>query len=122
MSVAQLESELASLNWAELEALEAALRREKGRRGAGVAGTQEAALYAIVNEPLPGGEELTGLRRKRDDRTLSDEEHSRLIALENEREMIWARKLRAVGELADLHGEDFQALFNKLGLNLRTES
>lgn len=98
------------------------MRREKGRRSRLVATSEEARLYAVINEPLPGGNELPALRLKCDEHTLSEDEHARLMALENEREIVWARKLRAVRELAELQGEDFQVLFNKLGLNLRTES
>ena len=49
------------------------------------------------------------------------EEHERLVALENEMEIVWADKLRAVGELADLRGEKFDALYQQLGLPLRAE-
>ncbi len=119
MSAAQLESELPTLDVTELDALEAALRREKLRRSGRVSSASETRLYSIINEALPGEDDLRALRLKLDQRTLTEEEQARLVALENEREVAWARKLRAVSELADLRGEEFEALYQRLGLNLR---
>jgi hypothetical protein len=121
MSATQLELELPTLDATELDALEAALRREKLRRSGRVLSAEETRLYSIINESLPGEDDLRALRLKLDERTLTEEEQARLVALENEREVAWARKLRAVSELADLRGEEFEALYQRLGLNLRVE-
>ena len=82
---------------------------------------QETQLFSIINEALPGINELPPLRHKRDELTLTEEEHAKLIELEDEREVAWARKLQAVSDLADLRGEDFQTLYQRLELTLRGE-
>jgi hypothetical protein len=122
MSVAQLEAELTSLNGAELDALEVALRREKSRRQRGTLSVEETRMLTIINEALPGGSELHSLRLRRDEQSLSETDQVRLVALEDEREIAWARKLRAVSDLADLRGTNFDKLYHELGLALRTEA
>lgn len=122
MSVAQIERELSTLDGAELDALETALRREKGRRNGNILSAQETRLFQIINQPLPGGDELRLLREKREAYSLTENELARLIALENEREVAWAHKLRAVSELAQARGQEFEALYQQLGLALRSEA
>lgn len=122
MSVAQLEAELTTFDGAELDALEMALRREKLRRCGHVLSAAETRLFEIINEPLPAESELSALRLKRDERTLTEIEQAHLIEMENEREIVWARKLRAVAELADLRGVKFETLYQQLGLAPRTAS
>ena len=122
MSVAQIERELSTLDTTELDALETALRREKGRRNGNVLSAQETRLFEIINQPLPGGDDLRLLREKRAVHSLAEDELTRLIALENEREVAWACKLQAVAELAQARGQEFEALYQQLGLALRGES
>jgi hypothetical protein len=122
MSISQLEAELTTLQSAEFDALEAAFRRERVRRNGHTLSEQETRLFAIINEPLPGIEELPPLRLKRDELTLTEKEHAKLIELEDAREIAWAHKLQAVSDLADVRGEDFQRLYKSLELTLRNES
>ena len=122
MSVAQIEAELETLSLEELRAVEVAARRQQGQRTGGVLSGPETRLFSTINEPLPGGDELQDLRLRRETHSLTEDELARLIELENEREVIWARKLRAVSDLADLRGQDFESLYRQLGLTLRSES
>ena len=121
MSVAQILEEVKSYSIDELESLEQSLRRERLQRLSGVLSAEETRLFAVINEPLPGGEELRLLRCKREEGSLG-EDLERLLELENAREIAWARKLKAVAELARERGQDFEALYQQLGLALRGES
>ncbi len=122
MSVAQIERELETLSLDELRAVEAAARRNQSRYHSNVLDNVETRLIEEINQPLPGGERLLELRVKRETRTLTDEELTELIQLDDEREVVWARKLRAVSELADYRGAVFDALYHQLGLHLRAEA
>lgn len=122
MSVAQIEAELENLSLEELRIVEEAARRRQLRYRSSVLDGAETRLFKIINEPLPGGERLLELRAKREARTLSEAELAELIQIDDLREEIWARKLRAVAELADYRGVDFDALYRGLELHLRTEA
>lgn len=121
MSVAQILEEAKTYSIAELESLEHSLRLERLRRRSDVLSGEETHLFGIINQPLPGGDELRSLRQKREDFSLGEDELVRLISLESEREIAWARKLKAVTELARLRGQEFEALYAQLGLALRSE-
>lgn len=82
---------------------------------------EETRFFETINEPLPGGQELVLLRSKREAYSLTEEEQRRLVDLEHQREVTWARKLKAVSQLADLRGQDFESLYQQLGLTLRSE-
>lgn len=122
MSLAQILEEVKTYPTPALESLEQSLRIERLRRAGRVLSAEETRLFSIINEPLPDAETLRILRAKRDEGTLSAHEQEQLIKLENQREIVWAGKLRAVAELADLRGEEFDALYQKLGLALRVEN
>lgn len=122
MSVAQIERELETLSLEELRAVEMAARRNQTRHHSNVLDGVETRLFEEINQLLPGGERLVELRGKREARTLADEELAELIQLDDEREVVWARKLRAVSELADHRGADFDALYRQLELHLRAEA
>ena len=122
MSLAQILEEVKAFPTHEIEELEHSLRLERLQRAGRVLNVPETRLLSVINEPLPAAAELRELRIKREENTLESREHERLMALENEREIVWAEKLRAVGELADLRGEDFDTLYQKLGLSLRVEA
>lgn len=119
MSLAQILEEVRTFPTSDLESLEHSLRMERLRRTGRVLDTQETRLFAVINEPLPAVEMVRALRHKRQERTLTDEEQTHLVELENKTELAWADKLRAVAELADLRGEGFDELYQKLGLTLR---
>ena len=122
MSVAQIEAELETLSLDDLRAIEAAARRQQARYHSNVLDGVETRLLEEINQPLPGGERLSELRGKREAHTLTDEELAELIQLDDTREVIWARKLGAVSELADYRGADFDALYRQLELHLRAEA
>jgi len=121
MSVAQILEESKTFSIPELESLEQSLRLERLRRTRSVLSAEETRLFETINEPLPNGEELLLLRSKREDFSLTEEERARLVDLEHQRETAWARKLKAVSQLADLRGQDFESLYQQLGLALRSE-
>ena len=119
MSLAQILEEVRTFPTSDLESLEHSLRMERLRRAGRVLNAQETRLFAIINEPLPAAETVRALRHKREERSLTEEEQTQLVELENKTEVAWAGKLRAVAELADLRGEEFDELYQKLGLTLR---
>lgn len=122
MSVAQIEAELDGLSLEELRVVEATARRKQRRQHPYVLDGVETRLFEVINEPLPGGERLLELRAKREAHSLTPEELEELTRLDDEREEVWGRKLRAVAELADYRGVDFDALYRQLELHLRTET
>ena len=122
MSTAQILEELKSYPTSEIEALEHELRLERLRRTRRGLSARETRLFEIINEPLPGGEGLLGLRAKREAGTLLPDELETLIRLDDEREAVWTRKLKAVAELADYRGVAFDDLYRQLELNLRADA
>lgn len=122
MSTAQILEEIKSYPTSELESLERELRLERLRRTRRGLSSQETRLFEIINEPLPGGEGLLQLRAKREAGTLSPDELETLIRLDDEREEVWARKLKAVAELANYRGVAFDDLYRQLELNLRADA
>jgi len=122
MSVAQILEESKTFSVPELESLEQSLRLERLRRTRNVLSAEETRLFEVINQPLPGSQRLPELRAKRDSHTLSPDELDELIRLDDEREEVWARKLRAVADLADYRGVEFDTLYRQLELHLRTEA
>lgn len=122
MSVTQILEESKTFSVPELESLEQSFRLERLRRTRNVLSVEETRLFEVINEPLPGGQRLPELRAKRDAHALLPDELDELIRLDDERERVWARKLRAVADLADGRGEEFDALYRQLELHLRTEA
>ena len=122
MSTAQILEEIKSYPTPELESLEHELRLERLRRTRRGLSARETQLFEIINEPLPGGEGLLELRAKREAGTLATDELEALIRLDDARETVWARKLKAVAELADYRGVAFDDLYRQLELNLRTDA
>ena len=122
MSTAQILEEIKSYPTDELETLEHELRLERLRRTRCGLSARETQLFEIINEPLPGGEHLLELRAKREAGALSPDELETLIQLDDEREEVWARKLKAVTELADYRGVAFDDLYRQLELNLCTDA
>lgn len=121
MSVAQIEAELETLSLGELRAIEAAARRHQERRNPHRLDAIESQLLRTINEPLPGGERLLELRAEREAHTLAPDELDELIRLDDEREVVWARKLKAVSDLAAHRGVEFETLYRQLELHLRSE-
>ncbi len=114
MSVAQLERELTTLDETELEALEAALRREKGRRKGHVLSAQETLLFEIINQPMPEAERFRQLEPSWEAGTLSESERAELLQIVEEREEVNARRVAAVLELAQLRGVAFDSLWRQI--------
>lgn len=122
MSTAQILEEIKSYPTSEIETLEHELRLERLRRTRRGLSAQETRLFEIINEPLPGGELLPELRAKRETHTLISDELNELIRLDDAREEVWARKLKAVADLADYRGVGFDELYRQLELNLRADA
>lgn len=79
-------------------------------------------LLEIINEPLPGGKQLNELRAKREAHTLTTDELDELIRIDDAREDLWARKLKAVADLAEYRGVEFDSLYRQLRLDLRVDA
>ena len=116
MLVAQLERELTTLNETELDALEVALRREKGRRKGRVhvLSLEETQLFEIINQPMPGAERFRQLEPLWKAGTLSEPERAELLQIIEEREEVNARRVEAVMNLARLRGVSFDSLWRQI--------
>ncbi len=120
MSAAQLLEEVKSFSGEEIESLEGVIRLEKLRRAGIIASPEETQLLGLINKPLSHSIRYYQLRGKLSEETLTEEAHAELIRLSDEREIEWAQKLEAVSRLAALRGEDFQTLYDKLGIQNTT--
>ena len=114
MSLAQIEAELDTLSLEELRAVETAARRKQWRQRPHVLSGEETRLFSIINEPMPGAERFHQLEPAWEAGTLSDEERAELLGIVEAREVINARRLNAVIQLAELRGEPFDALWRKI--------
>jgi hypothetical protein len=114
-----------SMSEEELAQIERIVQAERRRRhitaNAGVLSATESRLFSIINDPLPETDELLVLRADLENETLTEAGQLRLMELEDELESVWAEKLRAVSELADFRGVDFDKLYEDLQLNLRAK-
>jgi hypothetical protein len=113
MSTAQLELELPTLNSTELDALEAALRREKLRRSGRILSAEETRLFETINQPAPGAERFRQLETAWQAGALSEAERAELLEIVEAREELNARRVEAVMELAKLRGVPFTALWRQ---------
>ena len=79
---------------------------------------EEAALLEQINQGLPEAvwERYRALKLKRDDETLTPEEHAELIALTDEIEGWNVRRLAIVAELAKRRGVRLPEMMAQLGL------
>ena len=114
MSVAQIERELVSLDETELQSLEDALRREKGRRSGRVLGAVESRLFEVINQPMPGSERFRQLEPSWEAGTLSEDERAELLAIVEQREEQNVVRVEAVMELARIRGVEFKSLWRQI--------
>jgi hypothetical protein len=79
---------------------------------------EEAVLLQKINQRLPATtwERYRSLKGKRDEETLTPEEHAELIALTDEIEGWNVRRLELVAELAKLRGVRLPEMMKELGL------
>lgn len=79
---------------------------------------EEAELLQKINQGLPGAtwERYQALKLKRDDETLTPEEHAELIALTDAIEGWNVQRLEIVSQLAKLRGVQLPEMMKELGL------
>ena len=79
---------------------------------------RESELLLIINRHLTAQQrrEIEELTDKMEYDSITDDEHERLIALSDESERMYAERLRAMLELAELRGISFDELLEQLGI------
>ncbi len=90
----------------------------RARREAALLSADESLLLERINRGQDTARRLRyeALLARRDDGTLTDDEHAELIALSDEREGLDADRIAAVAELARLRGVSLGAMVSALGL------
>lgn len=114
MSLAQILEEVKSFPLSDIQVLEQSLRLERLQRAGTIASPAEAQLLARINALMPQTERFLELRTKHQDDDLSDDERAELVQISDAREEANAARAEAVMELANLQGQPFKELWNKM--------
>jgi hypothetical protein len=90
----------------------------RAKRNAGSLPTDETDLLLKINQGLPEKQldRYVQLTRKRDDETLTPEEHTELLGLTDQVEQHDANRVQALAELAALRKTTLVELMNALGI------
>lgn len=88
------------------------------QRKASVLSVEEAQLLDKINQAIPVTlqERYQRLRTKREDESLTSQEHSQLIELSKQVEQLGAERLEALATLAQLRRVSLSELMSQLGL------
>ena len=88
------------------------------QRKASVLSVEEAQLLAKINQAIPATlqEQYQRLRTKREEESLTSQEHSQLIELSKQIEQLSAERLEALATLAQLRQVSLSELMSQLGL------
>ena len=102
----------------ELEQFVSQLLTLRAHRQAPCLSRSETELLQRINHPLPDTlrSRYAELIAKRDERTLTPEEHAELLRLTDESEIAETGGVRAIRELAELRKTSFDAIFQELGI------
>lgn len=113
-----IKKEASLLSKQEIKAVIQALRAAMVERELPHLSAAEAALLGRINEGLSPEDHirLQGLEEKRRSETLTAGEHEELIALLENLELINARRIESLNELAFLKGTTLRKLIKQLGL------
>ena len=127
MSILKVEVQLSSeellkaveqLNLSELEQFVSQVIVLKAQRKATRLPQTEAELLLKINQGIPDNlqKDYEELKVKREEETLTDDEHQRLLQLTEEIEKIQAQRIENLAELARLRGVSLTALMENLGI------
>lgn len=118
MSVDELIKAANQLDETELELFLQQIVTLRTQRKASVLPDEEALLLEKINRTIPTDlqERYQKLKIKREDESLTSQEHSQLIELSKQAEQLGAERLEALAMLAQLRGVSLPNLMSQLGL------
>jgi len=109
-----------SLSPAELDRFADEVAALRARLRAPMLSADESALFSIINQALPEDERqrLAELAERRSNETLTPGEHSELLELQHQLEVLHAARMKALADLAQLRGVTLTALMEQLCISL----
>ena len=118
MSVDELIKAANQLNESDLNRFLQQVVTIRTQRKASVLSVEEAQLLAKINQAIPATlqEQYQRLRTKREEESLTNQEHSQLIELSKQIEQLSAERLEALATLAQLRQVSLSELMSQLGL------
>ena len=118
MSVDELVEAANQLNESDLNRFLQQVVTLRTQRKASVLSVEEAQLLAKINQAIPATlqEQYQRLRTKREEESLTSQEHSQLIELSKQIEQLSAERLEALATLAQLRQVSLSELMSQLGL------
>ena len=118
MSVDELIKAANQLNESDLNRFLQQVVTLRTQRKASVLSVEEAQLLAKINQAIPATlqEQYQRLRTKREEESLTSQEHSQLIELSKQIEQMSAERLEALATLAQLRQVSLSELMSQLGL------
>ena len=118
MSVDELVKAANQLNESDLNRFLQQVVTLRTQRKASVLSVEEAQLLAKINQAIPATlqEQYQRLRTKREEESLTSQEHSQLIELSKQIEQLSAERLEALATLAQLRQVSLSELMSQLGL------
>jgi len=118
MSVDELIKAANQLNESDLNRFLQQVVTLRTQRKASVLSVEEAQLLAKINQAIPATlqEQYQRLRTKREEESLTSQEHSQLIELSKQIEQLSAERLEALATLAQLRQVSLSELMSQLGL------
>ena len=119
LSTEQIISALSHLSLPELEEVFDHLLALQAERKAPHLSASESALLLRINQGLPSElrDRIAGLRAKREDDSITDEEYDELTRLTDQAEQLHAERMAALSELATLRGVRLPVLIDQLGIH-----
>lgn len=101
---------------AELDRFVGAVLAIRARQAAGARSVGESALFERINDAIPAeaSMRLAVLREHRDDEALTENERRELVDLEDQREILGARRMDALAHLAALRGTTLENVYRQL--------
>ena len=119
MSIEELLDSAAQLDTPELEHLVSEVRALLAKRRAPHLSRDEAALLQKINQGLPPDvqQQYDTLIEKRQEETLTSDEHLELITLNDQIEEADAERVQALAALAHLRNVSITALMEELGIH-----
>jgi hypothetical protein len=118
MSVDELLRAVDNLSEPEFDKLVDRVLWLKAKRKTQLLNPAETKLLLEINQGIPAElyQSYQALRAKRDDETLTDDEYTKLIELSNQMEMLSAKRLAALAQLADIRQISLLQLMDDLGI------
>jgi hypothetical protein len=119
MSVDELLLAVDDLSEPDFESLVSRVLWLRARRKASVLAPAETELLLHINQVIPPElhEQYLSLRDKRDDESLTEQEHQELLRISDQMELFGVERLEALAKLADLRQVSLLQLMDDLGIH-----